>query len=251
MWVNALSGGATEIIDYDPYWANVKLLIPCTGTDTSTSFTDQSTFAHTITANGNAQVDTAQVAGGELLLDGTGDFLSAPSSSAFDLGSSDFCGEMYARFNALPTAGSQSDLICRWTNGSDSLREFDARIRNDAGVYAFQLSISTDGANFFNKQITWSTPSTSTLYHLAFVRSGTTLTFYVNGTSQGTASLTETIYSPASAVRLLVGVTNSATEASPTYTFGFNGWMSAIRLTVGNARYTGNFTPPALPLPPR
>jgi hypothetical protein len=40
--------------------ALTKLLLHCAGADTSTTFTDSSSSAHTVTVVGNAQIDTAQ-----------------------------------------------------------------------------------------------------------------------------------------------------------------------------------------------
>ena len=40
--------------------ANTQLLLHCNGTDTSTTFIDSGNTGHTVTANGNAQLDTAQ-----------------------------------------------------------------------------------------------------------------------------------------------------------------------------------------------
>ena len=67
--------------------ADTKLLIHADGADGSTSFTDSSASGHTITANGNAQVDTDQkeFGTGSLLCDGTGDYLSIPDHADWDL----------------------------------------------------------------------------------------------------------------------------------------------------------------------
>ena len=56
---------------------DAKLLIHCDGTDGSQSFYDSSPSGHTITAYGQAQVDTGVVkfGSGSLLLDGNGDYL--------------------------------------------------------------------------------------------------------------------------------------------------------------------------------
>ena len=44
----------------DPYWDNVVLLLPMTGANGSTTFTDYSSTPKTITVNGNAQISTAE-----------------------------------------------------------------------------------------------------------------------------------------------------------------------------------------------
>jgi len=69
--------------------SNTKLLLHCNGIDTSTTFTDSSVAAptHIVTANGNAQVDTAikKWGTGSALFDGTGDYLSIPDSADWDI----------------------------------------------------------------------------------------------------------------------------------------------------------------------
>lgn len=54
--------------------------------------TDVSTYARTMTANGNAQISggVSKFGGASLLLDGTGDYLTTPDASEFDLGTGDY-----------------------------------------------------------------------------------------------------------------------------------------------------------------
>lgn len=65
------------------------LLLSCDGTDGATTFPDD-VSRHTLTAAGNAQVDTANPkwGTGALLLDGTGDWLTAPDSADWDIAGS-------------------------------------------------------------------------------------------------------------------------------------------------------------------
>ena len=86
----------------DPYFDNVVLLLHCDGADGSTTFTDVK--GHTCTANGNAQIDTAQskFGGASALFDGTGDYLSVADSSDWDLASSQsFTAECWYRPAAI------------------------------------------------------------------------------------------------------------------------------------------------------
>ena len=67
--------------------AETKLLLNLNGSDTATSTTDISSSAHSITFNGNAQLDTAfkKFGTASLLLDGTGDYLTIPDSPDWDI----------------------------------------------------------------------------------------------------------------------------------------------------------------------
>ena len=66
---------------------DTKLLLHCNGTDASTDFVDNSSSEHTVTAHDNAQLDTATKKWGTAsgLLDGTGDYLSIPDSTDWDV----------------------------------------------------------------------------------------------------------------------------------------------------------------------
>lgn len=82
-----------------------------------------------------------------------------------------------------------------------------------------------------SKSFTW---STNTWYHIALVRSGSTITLYVDGTSIGT----ETSSTDYSAFKFLtVGMYYNTSYA-------LLGYIEDFRLTDGLARYTTNFTPP-------
>src|SRR5262245_43415513 len=97
-----VDGGAEKLLG----WAQIFGTIPVTndsftkiehhynGADASTTILDTNAGGspHTWTANGNAQLDTAdfKFGGSSLLLDGTGDFVDTPDHTDFTLGTSDF-----------------------------------------------------------------------------------------------------------------------------------------------------------------
>jgi hypothetical protein len=80
-------------------------------------------------------------------------------------------------------------------------------------------------------------PSLNTWHHYAFVRNGTTFTFYLNGTNRGSATSSTNI--PAQGDVFRIGNTTS---------YPINGYISNFRLVNGTAVYTSNFTPPTTPL---
>lgn len=92
-------GGNDFPYETDPHWGNVFLLLDMeTGTDGSTTFIDRSSSGRTVTANGNAQVDTglSKFGSRSAIFDGTGDYLSAADSPNIDIGTGDFTVELYA-----------------------------------------------------------------------------------------------------------------------------------------------------------
>jgi len=137
-----------------------QLLIHADGVDASTSFIDSSNFNRTVTANGNAQIDTAQskFGGASALFDGSGDYLSVPESSDFDIGTNDFTIDFWIRFSSL--AGIQGicgqyDGVAGWRltqNGSNQLQfRLGDGLSDDTALWnGFSLSINT----WYNIRIT-------------------------------------------------------------------------------------------------
>lgn len=202
--------------------SNAKLVLHADGTDASTTFIDSSSFAKTVTAFGNAQIDTAQskFGGASALFDGTGDYLSSADSSDWSFGSSDFTLDFWARFNAI--SGSNTCFIYQ---GTSSPNFWEAGF-NSTTLY-FKVGTTT-------VSVSWS-PSTATWYHIAIVRDGSNIKFFVDGTQQGASQAWSTTVADY-AGSLLIGSGNALIE--------LNGWLDEIRISNGIARWTTTFTPP-------
>lgn len=78
---------------------NIKLLLHLNGSDDQVSTVDSSTFAHTVTFNGDVKLDSRYKKFGTaaLLLDGTGDYLSIPDSAEFFLDTNIFSFDFWYR----------------------------------------------------------------------------------------------------------------------------------------------------------
>lgn len=220
----------------DPYYANTSLLLHMDGSNGSTTFTDNSSNALTVTANGNAQISTTQskFGGSSGYFDGSGDYLDVTEvSSVLTPGTGDFTLEGWFYTNASATYRSG------WRTGAnDSFR----------GVFlwnqsANQLMLLINGTNYFEGTNNTTTaagtgPSSSTWFHLAVVRSSGVFTAYLNGTSKIIVN-NQTSHSITTAINR-IGASNSNSEH-------WNGYMDDLRFTKGIARYTSNFTPPTAP----
>ena len=115
--------------------SETKLLLHCDGTDESTTITDSSpTTAHTMTAAGNAKLDTTikKFGTASLQLDGTGDWVTAPDDADFVLSGGTWTWEGWVYLNNLSAdhglysqakSGATSDYIRAYidTNGAVSL----------------------------------------------------------------------------------------------------------------------------------
>lgn len=215
--------------------SNAKLVLHCEGTDATTAFTDSSASSHTLTANGDAQIDTAQKKFGSAsgLFDGTGDYLTASDNSDWNFGSSDFTIDCYVRHAVWAddnyqvagqySFGNSNTGWAFWLNGGASAN--------------MSFHYTTDGSTDNSLSVN-ATMTTNTWYHIAVVRNGADLMFFLDGTQQGATQniSTDTIYN--STRNLEFG------GESVNNTRYYNGHIDELRIS-DSARWTSNFTPQA------
>ena len=158
--------------------------------------------------------------------DGTGDYLTVASSSAFNI-SGNFTVEGWYYFTAFPGAGTNDNLwtfsgvttynpyLYLWGDGTITLRTAQTSGTVVSVTHNFGLNI-------------W--------YHIAVVKSSTNFTLYVNGTSVGTGTSSAIVSE------------NKSLEIGGQSTFGLTGYLSNFRVVNGTAVYTSNFTPSTTPL---
>ena len=166
--------------------------------------------------------------GGSLSFNGTSQYLTIPANSAFYLASGDFTVEAWV----YVTASGRAIIVAQDQNTGSPYAGWTFFI-NATNQYRFE---GTNGVGI-------NSPSTVTLNawtHVAAVRSGTTTTLYVNGTSVASGTVSITNYSGT----LAIGQYSSVVAASY-----FPGYMTNLRIVQGTAVYTSNFTPQTTPLP--
>lgn len=184
--------------------------------------------AKTVTASGNAQIDTAQskFGGASALFDGTGDDLTSADNADWNLGGTgggaDFTLDFWVRFNSTP---SNAGLVSTWNTDGWEL------------YYAPSVMELRMWASGLVGGVSWN-PSTNTWYHVALVRSGTTITVYIDGTSIGTIPDFD---ANNDANSFVVGAGGPSGEEP------LNGWIDEVRVSKGIARWTSNFTLPTTP----
>lgn len=223
----------------DPHFANVSLLLHMDGSNGSTTFTDHSSNAHTLTTNGNAQISTAQskFGGASGLFDGNADFLTRSSHTSFDMTNGDFTIECWARFSSP----LQQSLLVGYHVSQTTMNESDIAFNLEyaGGNLRFKFVNNSSSPT----TITTSAPSTNTWYHYAVTRSGVDLRLFVDGVLSASANIgTQTINTPA-ARQLNIGRYG---QTDTRYMFGH---IDDVRITKGVARYTANFTPPTSAFP--
>ena len=202
-------------------------LLHCDGADGSTTIEDDtiSRNAITVTANGNAQVDTTQtyLGTGSAEFDGSGDYLDADGPN---LGSGEWTIEMFARFDSVAGVRVLYDD------------------RESANTSSGTILLYTNGTTlYFNSQqvnkISGGPLSANTWYHIAVVRdSSNDVKMYLDGTQIGSSyNDTNTFAQPDSEGWF------GMNHQSPNNHM-FDGYLDEIRFS-NTARYTGAFTPTA------
>jgi hypothetical protein len=246
------------VVPGDQYYNNVNLLLRLTGSNGSTSFVDNSSSPKTMTANGNAQISTAQTkfSGGSLYLDGNGDYLTTPNTTSLLLGTNDFTIEcfLYLTQNGTTAVGeTYAPLI--------QLGNYFAENSNSRVFYSFiynvqagnRLSFATKGGNSFNVPDYYGASSNAiniplnTWVHVAVTRTSNQIKFWYNGSLVGTDSTyswssINLNVTPGANNNLYIGRTSGFNSVDGAV-WHFPGYLSNIRITNGVARYTGNFTP--------
>jgi hypothetical protein len=224
--ISFAAGAGTGIVA-DPNFASVSLLLHMNGSNGSTTFTDTSTTAHSISVFGNAQVTTTspKFGTGALLLDGAGDYLSAPSHTSLTLGTGDFTIEAWVRFDTVSAA--QYIFSQRDTGGFSLLLLADGRLQ---GITPSLNTVTEVSA----------TMAVDTWYHVAFTRSGTSYNIWVGGISSATGTITGEDGAS--------GISYIGYRGSGGVTY-LDGRIDDLRITKGVARYTTTFTPPTAAFP--
>jgi hypothetical protein len=222
---------------------DMVLLLHCNGTDGSTSFPDSAlggNAPHTITANGDAQVDTAQkkFGTGSLLGDGTGDYLETPDNANWDF-SGAFTIDFWVRFNDV------SDYMALITHGGAGLAVADKRgwslnylKSGHPQGQGLQWRVYNDSDTLIdNFAFNW-VPSTATWYHVALTVDGSNnLRVFIDGTQIGSTE-TNSGAITFSSYSLRIGYTHSDDNAG-----SLDGWIDEPEILNGRARWTANFTP--------
>ena len=159
----------------DPYWNNVSLLLPMTGTNGSTTFTDYSPTPKTITANGNAQISTAQskFGNGSGYFDGSGDFLSGNlGSESFNIRTDSYTIEGFAY---RTDTGSSFIIVASQGNDFYPLQMFNNI------WYVGDGTINT-------LAVSGQTPALNTWTYMALTFNGTTYRLYKDGVLIGSST---------------------------------------------------------------
>lgn len=220
--------------DYPTLDAYDKVMLHFDGADNSTAIRDDAQSGYAWTAANGAVIDTGTDDAPAAYFPFTADNkITRPDASDVTLGSSDFTIECWFNYN-LPTVGfpgiaGQGDSTFTAANSAWVLLLIPGglvRFNWCVGAAAFALDGTTEFTSVVNPG--W--------HHVAAVRSGTTLTLYVDGIAEATTTEASAINNSAS-VLTIGGISGfSGLE--------WSGWIDRFRMRIGAALYTADFTPP-------
>ena len=230
----------------DPYFEYTTLLLPGNGANaqTNSSFTDASSNNFPITRYGNTTQGTfspfSQTGWGNYF-SGSSQYLTAPSNSAFNLGTNDFTIECWVYLTAYSVNWSgyyTASIISRDANtGASSGRNYWVNLNGTSSSWTGLAFAFFSGSTLSLKNESYAF-SLNTWYNIAVVRSSGEVKFYVNGSLVGSGT-TMSSAPNTNAIPLYIGQ-----QGFSTLEYYFPGYISNLRLVNGVAVYTGNFTPP-------
>ena len=191
---------------------NIALYVPFYGKDGATTAKDYSNNEHTLTFVGNAKISKTEFYRPEiqssLYLDGSGDAVTIPSNSSFNIGTGDFIAEVVASFSATSLS---------WLIGGSSSNMFDIAYYTSPNQFYVYLH--------GNGYIFPFTPETGVWYRIRAVRKNGKLSMYVNNKQIGTVqSATDDI----STTGIVIGK-----QFNDSYYF--NGYIQEVLIVNGEA----------------
>jgi hypothetical protein len=172
----------------------------------------------------------------------------SPTVSTSGSGSISYNGSSNVYWNNNNSnVGTSSFTLEGWFNPNSTATSNIIRTYNNVSIGILVVSgvlkfyLSSDGSSFnVASAVGTGSVSTSTWYHFALVRNNTVFTIYLNGVASGTVTSSASIFASAGF--------NIGAEQNGSAITGFNGYITNVRMVVGTAIYTSNFTPPTAPL---
>ena len=224
-----LGPGLRSGVISDPSFNQVQLLLHGDGANNSTTFTDSSSAARTMTGAASAKISTAQSVFGGASMDfsAAGDEARISSAAAAGLSASgDFCLEFRLRMTS--TAAGIYFLI------ADG---------NNADLYLYTTSSGKIGGYLLgNSRTDLATISANTWYAVCVDRSGSTVKFFVDGAVVDTSTSSTSMGTSA---QWFIGA-NPAFSGANT---GGRCFIDELRLTIGASRHQAAYTVDTLAFP--
>ena len=228
------AGNWPSVIYPDSKFNYVTMLLHGDGTNgaQNNTYLDSSSSPKTITRNGNVPQGSFSPYGSNWsnYFDGTGDYLTAPSNTAFAFGTGAYTVEAWVYVTAR---SSQESVVFASASAAGA---FNINVGTNG-----QFSVSKYGTGYITTGNVGDVPLNQWV-HVAAVRSSTSANgtkLYINGAlaTTGTDSENWTV----SSAPIVGGFSNLSS-------YFITGYISNLRVVKGTALYTSAFTPSATPL---
>lgn len=169
-------------------------------------------------------------------------------NAALEVGSSTFTLEGFFRFDRILATTEDFTLLSKWRTDTDE-RSHRLYVTGPSAGGALRFATSTDGTAGDEVVVHDFpfVPEVSRWYHVAVCRDGTTSRMFIDGQQVGIDKTDSRTYYDGTSLFAVGGYMDGASSVAANS--GLEGWMDGVRLTVGVARYTANFTPPSSALP--
>ena len=194
-----------------------KLLLNFDGTDGATTTTDASPSAHTVSFEGNAQLDTAvkQFGTASLLLDGTNDAVNLAANSDFDFSDDNYTLECFVR----PASGSLSANSTILSRTKDASNFYRLDLLPNA---KFSFSYMNAGTNHI---VAGGTAEVEKFFHVAvsYNHADSNLALYVNNVRVQTNAFSVSNHTEMDEAPLQIGNANVLAQ-------DFSGHIDALRM---------------------
>jgi len=200
------------------------------GTEGSQIFIDET--GKTVSVNGDAKITTSdyKFPTGSGYFDGSGDYLSIGTSSDWDFGGDDWTIDFWVKYPSI-----QHNVATFFLGNIDD-RGISLWTMTNKGN-KFQIDLTSDQNNRYIDDLV--TATANTWQHIAIVRSGSNVYFFVNGTLSKTLNVGSDTFN--------LGSYNFLIGSGTTSGYYTNCYVDEFRVSKGIARWTSDFTPPSSP----
>jgi len=171
--------------------------------------------------------------GSAYFLNASSTHLSIANNSTFTLGTNNHTIEFWCYQTARGTYDSS------WVYDHSAAGPVTNAYYFDMGASYFNVNLGTGSSLLQTTNLSSNLPSLNAWHHYAIVRNANTITLYVDGTSVGTITTSQSI--PAQNGAMWMGGTGTSGQ-------NITGYVTDLRVVNGTAVYTSNFSPPLAPL---
>lgn len=152
--------------------------------DESSGNASDSVGSNTLTNNNSVTYSSGKINNGAVFVRASSKSLSVTDNASLSL-TGDLTISAWVNFASTPSSGNYFGIVAKLEGSPNYSYAF--YLYNNAGTPEITFQNSTNGTSVTQKGVAW-TPTTSTWYHIAavYTASAGSVSFYINGSQQGT-----------------------------------------------------------------